>query len=582
LTQGKGCAICKEVLQEQTIIPATGHTAGEAVVENEADAGCENEGSYDNVVYCTVCEGEISRETVTVDALGHTEGEIVVENKVDATCTVGGSYDNVVYCTVCGEEISRNTVTVDALGHDMQQTSAQVDAKCEVAGKTAVLTCANGCGKTEGGEVIPAKEHQFTLVGAGYAPSCTKDGCTDIFGCMNGCGETEGGEVIPATGHDMTHHGAVAPDCTTDGTVEYWSCSKCEKNYAEVAGATVLESIVDPATGHDMTHHGAVAPDCTTDGTVEYWSCSNCKKNYAEEAGTTVLESIVDPATGHDMTHHGAVAPGCTTDGTIEYWSCSNCAKNFADDAGNIVLESIVDAAKGHSYGEPVWNWTGSDADGYSAAAVTFTCHCAHYETVNGTVESQTTAATTEADGKIVYTATATFDEKEYSDSKTVVIPKIELTLDISVETVGTNDFGAQITAPEGGWKEGTNTFEVSCDKACVVVVSYDNGVTYEILDAAFITEVVVDGKTTIGTYSFTADNMADNTLVKVLLKGDINGDGKFNVRDVSALSRASAGNEDLSILADVLKDTNGDGKFNVRDVSRLSRASAGTEPLTW
>jgi Zn-finger protein len=554
-----------------------------------------------------------------------------VENKVDATCTVGGSYDNVVYCTVCGEEISRNTVTVDALGHDMQQTSAQVDAKCEVAGKTAVLTCANGCGKTEGGEVIPAKEHQFTLVGAGYAPSCTKDGCTDIFGCMNGCGETEGGEVIPATGHDMTHHGAVAPGCTTDGTieywscsncknnyteeagttvlesivdpatghdmthhdavapgcttdgtVEYWSCSKCEKNYAEVAGATVLESIVDPATGHDMTHHGVVAPDCTTDGTIEYWSCSKCEKNYAEVAGATVLESIVDPATGHDMTHHGAVAPDCTTDGTIEYWSCSKCEKNYAEVAGATVLESIVDAAKGHSYGEPVWNWTGSDADGYSAAAVTFTCHCTHYETVNGTVESQTTAATTEADGKIVYTATATFDEKEYSDSKTVVIPKIELTLDISVETVGTNDFGAQITAPEGGWKEGTNTFEVSCDKACVVVVSYDNGVTYEILDAAFITEVVVDGKTTIGTYSFTADNMADNTLVKVLLKGDINGDGKFNVRDVSALSRASAGNEDLSILADVLKDTNGDGKFNVRDVSRLSRASAGTEPLTW
>ncbi|MBR4864874.1 MAG: hypothetical protein IKU07_09880, partial [Oscillospiraceae bacterium] len=90
-------------------IPATGHTAGEAVIENEVANSCTAEGSYDTVVYCTVCEAEISRETTTVAAAGHTPGEEVIENQVANSCTADGSYDTVVYCTVCSSEISRET-----------------------------------------------------------------------------------------------------------------------------------------------------------------------------------------------------------------------------------------------------------------------------------------------------------------------------------------------------------------------------------------------------------------------------------------------------------------------------------------
>ena len=44
----------------------------------------------------------------------------MVENEKDATCTEAGSYDNVVYCTVCSAELSRETITVDATDHDYQ------------------------------------------------------------------------------------------------------------------------------------------------------------------------------------------------------------------------------------------------------------------------------------------------------------------------------------------------------------------------------------------------------------------------------------------------------------------------------
>lgn len=45
----------------------------------------------------------------------HTPGEAVRENEVPAQVGVAGSYDEVVYCSVCGEELSREARTIPAL-----------------------------------------------------------------------------------------------------------------------------------------------------------------------------------------------------------------------------------------------------------------------------------------------------------------------------------------------------------------------------------------------------------------------------------------------------------------------------------
>ncbi|MBR3692607.1 MAG: dockerin type I repeat-containing protein, partial [Clostridia bacterium] len=98
--------------------------------------------------------------TEEVAALGHTAGAVVVENNVAADCENEGSYDNVTYCTVCGDEHSRETVTVAALGHSYENgkcvncgkyESAMVQVKAYnigeqnylVAGKTIIVDPAN-------------------------------------------------------------------------------------------------------------------------------------------------------------------------------------------------------------------------------------------------------------------------------------------------------------------------------------------------------------------------------------------------------------------------------------------------------
>ena len=55
------------------------HIAGPSVVENNVEPDCTNDGHYDLVRYCTICNEELSRETIVTDKLGHTDGEHKVE-----------------------------------------------------------------------------------------------------------------------------------------------------------------------------------------------------------------------------------------------------------------------------------------------------------------------------------------------------------------------------------------------------------------------------------------------------------------------------------------------------------------------
>ena len=135
------------------------------------------------------------------------------------------------------------------------------------------------------------------------------------------------------------------------------------------------------------------------------------------------LADLPDPPVGHQLTAVEKVPATCETAGVEAYWKCSVCGKLLSDAEGKTetTLEKLAIPATGHAYGTPVWKWT----DDFKATA-TFTCanNDAHVENVTAIVTNAvTTEATCEADGVRTYTAKVTFEGKEYTDTKTEVIP---------------------------------------------------------------------------------------------------------------------------------------------------------------
>ena len=272
-------------------------------------------------------------------------------------------------------------------------------------------------------------------------------------------------EVIPATGHTLTAVAEVPATCETAGVKAHWKCEVCGKLFSDAEGKTetTLEKLAIPATGHaygepvwkwndDFTASATFtcANDTSHVEKVDATVTSEVTEGSCEVGGTRTYTAKVTfegkdytdtktepvPAKGHTLTVVEAVPATCETAGTSAHWKCEVCGKLFSDAGGKTetTMEKLTIPATGHAYGAPVWKWN----DDFTASA-TFTCgnDASHVETVNAAVTNEvTTAATCEADGVRTYTAKVTFEGKEYTDTKTEVIPAT----DHDTELVGAKD----------------------------------------------------------------------------------------------------------------------------------------------
>ncbi len=415
---------------------ALGHTESEAVRENEVPASCTAAGSYDEVIYCSVCGEELSREEKVIDALGHdlehheakpatcteigwdaydtcsrcdyttyieiealghTEGEAVRENEVPASCTAAGSYDEVVYCSVCGEELSREEKVIDALGHSFTSYISDNNAtctedgtetakcdRCEVTDTRTDEGSALGhdwaeewttdgtahwheCGRCDeindkanhsGGEATCTNPAECEVCGVEYGSalghteseavrenevpaSCTAAGSYDEVVYCSVCGEELSREekVIDALGHSFTSYiSDNNATCTEDGT-ETAKCDRCE--------VTDTRTDEGSALGHDW------AEEWTTDGTAHWHECGRCDEinDKASHSGGTatctnpaeceVCGAEYGEALGHDLEHHEAKPATCTEIGWEAYDTCTRCD----------YTTYVEIPAKGHTFG---------------------------------------------------------------------------------------------------------------------------------------------------------------------------------------------------------------------------------------
>ncbi len=99
------CTVCDYTYNSDTIA-AQGHTeVADAAVAATCTAAGKTEGKH-----CSVCHTVLVAQEVI--PAGHKADSVVFENVVAATRTAAGSYDSVVYCSVCRVELSRTTVNV--------------------------------------------------------------------------------------------------------------------------------------------------------------------------------------------------------------------------------------------------------------------------------------------------------------------------------------------------------------------------------------------------------------------------------------------------------------------------------------
>jgi len=303
-------------------VDALGHSPAPAVEENRVEATCTEAGSYEMVVYCSVCDEELARDSFVIDALGHDK---IVHEAQAPTCTEIG-WNAYVTCSRC-DYTTYEENELAALGHEMHPTYGRTDPTC-TSDAYDIWECAR-CDYEEiiyeEGTMLPHTE----VVDAGYAETCTEAGLTDGAHCEV-CGTvTVAQEEIPAHGHTegaAVEENRVEPDCVNAGSydsVVYCVCADCDCKIE----LSRVEVAID-ALGHS---YDAVVtdPTCTEQGYTTY-TCSVCGDSY--------VDNYVD-ANGHS---YDAVVtdPTCTEQGYTTY-TCSVCGDSYVD--------NYVDA-NGHSY----------------------------------------------------------------------------------------------------------------------------------------------------------------------------------------------------------------------------------------
>ncbi len=145
------------------------HTESQNVNATVSSFTAAQEGVAGSVTFSATYEGVTATKTVELEALAHTHNyttrQEIPNTRVASTCKTAGSYQTALYCA-CGEydatSVQTENLPLDADNHENLQNMPAIAATCETAGRAAGKYC-DACDTwTEGGETIPAKNHDFS------------------------------------------------------------------------------------------------------------------------------------------------------------------------------------------------------------------------------------------------------------------------------------------------------------------------------------------------------------------------------------------------------------------------------------
>ena len=210
---------------------ALGHSySTEFTVDEEPT--CTQEGSKSK--HCTRAGCDAKTSVTSILKLPHTGATAVVENKVEAKCEAKGSYDEVVYCSVCNAEISRIAKEIAATGHKWNEGAINPISTCKTYG-TNTFTCQNDASHTKTEQVaLDSNNHEGgTYFKNKVDVTCTVDGYTGDIYCSGCSAKLSSGETVSAIGHTFTEKiidsaHLVSPATTQSPAIYKYDCANCD------------------------------------------------------------------------------------------------------------------------------------------------------------------------------------------------------------------------------------------------------------------------------------------------------------------------------------------------------------------
>ena len=387
------------VLDEESSVAATCEEAGKSVYKATATyTKAEGEEPY------TFEDSKVDE----VKATGHDyAGEITWVEKTDEAGNGTGEWDATAVFTC--KNNSEHKFEGDAVEVKVEKDTTE--ATCDKAGKVVYTATALVKGD-EGKDIEPVTDSKEVEVPAlGHKYECefewsdNKDYTADataVFTCANGCGtkyEKDDVEVVVTKDEAESK----AATCTEDGKNVYTATATVKGDAGKEIEAVTSEKheVTIPATGHTYADDAEHAEWTWSEGHKEaslVLICTVCGTK--TEAIKAEVEEKSSDAT-------------CTEAGTTVY-------KATAEYEGKTYTaeEKVTGEALGHDY-KTEWKWSEAEGEVPHKATLTLTCsRCEDKQTVDGEVKlTSQKAVTCTEDGEDVYTATVTYDGKEYTDT---------------------------------------------------------------------------------------------------------------------------------------------------------------------
>ena len=344
-TEPSVCTVCKE---EQA--PALGHILEYACLSDYC-ARCEEvwvEATAEHE-YANECD-PICMNCYEWTNMNATHNMVHVEAK-EPTCTELGNieYWTCTYCGGCWDNEQAMGMPTNVMRVKISMVDHEYFYACDAH-------CMNCYQLTN-----PEAAHSLVHVEA-VAPTCTENGNIEYWYCEH-CGTCWGNEemtgvhlnrmivILPALGHSYFY------EC--DG----W-CSTCYE-------------FTNPEAAHSIGHVAAVAPTCTENGNVEYWTCEFCGGCWDNDQATGMPLNrmmVIVSATGHtykyecdpvclvcydintEAAHNVVFAEkrpeSCSKDGyNIDHWFCTYCDVHWIDEECTIITSKDTVVVPSHGYG---------------------------------------------------------------------------------------------------------------------------------------------------------------------------------------------------------------------------------------